>query len=139
MHCGAESIKIDLSKAGQCNVIASESYFKWGEGCVAMTSFSFVSALRRPLCLKGHDDGKNALHCVLLHRPSADKNKWLIIDPTYVGDAPVIFKDYMKVMAKEYEGDVDYIRIKWDIHPKINRWLEGYPNTLEIEWGDIIS
>ena len=139
MSSSEESIKIDLSKAGQCNVLAPKSYSKFPEGSVILTSFNFVNNAGMRLALKNHPDGKNALHCVLLYRPSADKNTWKIIDPTYVGDDLVNFKDYMKVLAIEYEGGIDFIKFTWEIHPGVNRWVAGYPTELDVEWTEIVK
>ena len=139
MSSSEESIKIDLSKAGQCNVLAAKVYFKFQEGTVILTSFNFVNDAGMLISLKSYPGGKNALHCVLLHRPSADKNTWKIIDPTYVGDDPVNFKDYMKVLAIEYEGDIDFIKFRLEINQGINRWVAGYPTELDVEWSEIIN
>jgi hypothetical protein len=61
-------MKINLSKAGQCNVLAAKKYEYYLEGTVLMASFNFVDLTRNPLYLKSFPKGENALHCVLLYK-----------------------------------------------------------------------
>ena len=45
----------------------------------------------------------------------------------------------MYELSKFYDGEIDFINIKWEIHGSdINRWV-GSPGNLQIEWTEIMS
>ena len=135
----ANSLKFDLSKAGQCNMLTINLYFSFPQASVILVSFSFGDKNNMRIPLKGDKSGKNSLHCVLLHRPSKDIKEWKIIDSTYIGNTPVDFPKYMYELSKFYDGEIDFINIKWEIHGRgINRWV-GSPGNLQIEWSEIMS
>lgn len=142
--------ELNTSLSGCCNRMTNEAYFKIDEGTVALVKIQMLKnttdTIFVPIPLKKYDTTICADHTVLINWTSRDKNKWLVIDPTYdcismMAPRALDFKTYMKKLSGFYKEVPDVIRISWKVtegtHP-INKWI-GYDGETVIDWNEIIN
>ncbi len=110
-------IDLDLSKAGQCNILAGQKYAEMERkhpGAFFLASIYLVNKENELLRPIGHPDGMGQ-HCILIHIPNPDDySKWLVIDPTYTNPSEIHkFPEYVHALKSHYVGDVDWIKITY--------------------------
>jgi len=131
-------MKLYLSGAGQCNNLSRKKYWEMEEtnpGQVFVAYLQFVDKNDFRLTLKGHPDGTNAMHTVLLNIPNMDYSRWIVIDPTYSNGSYLRFPEYIKALSSHYEGVTDWIRVSWKNEGDINSHVKD--GQLEVEMKDL--
>jgi len=145
---------LDNGLAGVCNIQANGAYRKFDEGSVGKIQIQLfkndTQKMNRDIFMKKfvtHENpGTCAYHKVLINWKNADKNKWLIIDPTYHTLSIAVpclldFKTYMRKLVDFYLETPDFVRISWKLEygeRPINQWMRQ-DGEIIIDWSEIME